>query len=281
MTASDHEPTGAALEYWFWTLHQPGLALLVDFIVRREPATLELRVARWVDGVGSVERRFADEWSIAGPTISLDGGRLEPDGSAGRVGAVAWELAWDRGPHLVDPRPRGPLHPLDLEALIRPSATFSGFVSVDDRRWDVDAAPGMLDHYWGPRLFDRWTWISATGFVDDPDRRLEAFVARSRVFGRTPPVMPLGYLWVGGGRDDDGEMTVSPVTGLVRSRRDGERIRLRSLRLDGKRHQLDCWAPADTFVDLGEGIRTTLLGDADLDGRSARPGTVGLEFRRG
>lgn len=277
MTASDHEPTGAALEYWFWTLHQPGLALLVDFIVRRERGTLELRVASWVDGVGSVERRFADEWSIAGPTLSLDGARLDADGSAGRLGSVAWELTWDRGPHLVDPRPGGRVHPLDLEALIRPSATLSGFVSVGDRRWDVDAAPGMLDHYWGPRLFDRWAWISATGFVDAPESRVEAFVARSTIFGRTPSIMPLGYLWVGG--IEQSQLTISPVTGLIRSRRDGDRIRVQSLRLDGRRHDLECWAPAESFVELGEGIRTSLLGNAVLDGHQALPGTVGLEFR--
>lgn len=89
--------------------------------------------------------------------------------------------------------------------------------------------------------------------------------------------MPLGYLWVGG--IEQSQLTISPVTGLIRSRRDGDRIRVQSLRLDGRRHDLECWAPAESFVELGEGIRTSLLGNAVLDGHQALPGTVGLEFR--
>ena len=38
---------GAPLEYWFAKVHAPGLAFLVDLIVRRGVGAAEIRLSYW------------------------------------------------------------------------------------------------------------------------------------------------------------------------------------------------------------------------------------------
>lgn len=42
---------------------------------------------------------------------------------------------------------------------------------------------------------------------------------------------------------------------------------------------MTCWAPAEAYQDLGEGIRNTLVGSCEIQGHARAEGTVGLEHR--
>lgn len=280
--------TGAAFEYWFFNFRAGALSILIDFIVRRGPSSdgVEIRVSRWVRGIGTVERSV-DPWRedpVA--VVGSAAGTFKREGSVGNVGACNWDLSWKLGDRRLDPRPRvfGPFHPADLELITFPAARFDGWVTVGDERFDVSASPGAITHYWGRRLPDRWTWISATEFPGRPGRRVEALEAWSRTWGRGPS-LPIGYLWTTDGLRDD--LTISPVTGLIRVQRDRPAggadlsISMSSLRLGGKSHRLHVYAPESVFNDLGEGIRQTLLADLTFDGLPAAPSSVGLELRIG
>ena len=269
----------APLEYWFWKFHAGDLAFLVDFILRRSIGQAEVRVSLWVRGHGRVEHAVSGSWHAAGSDVSIDGRELHSRGSRGALADISWDLRWEPGPDRVDPRPRvfGPMHPLDMELLLRPTGRVTGAVTVASETFAVSDAPVVLTHYWGRRLPDRWCWISATEFGHDPDRRLELLIATSGVWGRGRLPFPVGYLWT---TDSQGpELTVFPLSGLIRQRRVGDTVMIGALRIDGRRLRVICGAPATAFNDLGEGIRQTLMADLVYDGQRAVPGRVGLEFR--
>lgn len=275
----DFECRGSPLEYWFWKVHYGDLAFLVDFIVRRRTGPAETRVSLWVRGRGRVARALSSSWSAHGSRIEIGPQEFHAGGSQGEVDDVAWHLDWEPGHALVDPRPRafGPFHPIDMELLVRPQARFNGSVTVAGDTFAFAEAPGIVAHYWGRRLPDRWCWISATEFEHDPDRRLESVVATSRLWGRGRLLVPVGYLWISDGQR--AELTLSPITGLIRQRRENDSLVIDTMRVDGRRHRVRAEAPASAFNDLGEGIRQTLIADLECDGRRAVAGRVGLEFR--
>lgn len=270
----------APLEYWFWKAGTPSGGVILDYIVRRTIGEAELRVSTWANGLARpvIHHRSTDWW--ASPTgVRIDGAVLDANGCRGEAEGSAWELTWELGPARVAPRPDwfGPLHPFDLEIVVRPDVFMRGSVSIDGRALTIDGA-GAVSHYWGRRLPSRWTWISATGLADDPDARAEALLASSRMWGVGPGV-PAGYVWLRDGDRADG--TVALLTGAVSARRDGYAVRLSSLRADGRRQVLACSAPATAFNDAGEGIEQTMLADLVIDDRPRTTGSVGLEFRSG
>ncbi len=182
--------------------------------------------------------------------------------------------------------PAVPISPGRFVATIHPGRDqkdLSGlWVEVDGERFEVAQRPGAVTHYWGRRLADRWVWISATDFPDEPQRRLEAGPAWTRTWGRGPAI-PVGYIWTTDGEGDD--MMRSPVSGLARivsrspSGADTVSLIMASVRPFGKPHRITVSAPVATFNDLGESIRQTLLADLLFDGLHARPGSVGFELR--
>lgn len=275
---------GAPLEYWFVHFHAGELGFLVDFICRRKPSpTVEVRVSRWVRGIGAVVRDVCPPVDgpslVASPTATFDATR-----SAGTIGDCSWDLSWDLGRFEVDSRPWffGPFQPTDIRLIALPGATFNGWVEVAGERFEVAGRPGAVTHYWGRRLADRWVWISASDFPDEPGRRLEAGLAWTRTWGRGP-AYPVGYAWTTDGERDD--MMRSPVSGLARivrrspSGADTVSLTMDSLRPFRKRHRITVSAPTSSFNDLGEDIRQTLLADLSIDGLDARPGSVGFELR--
>jgi hypothetical protein len=267
----------ALLEYWFWKVNLPNGGAIVDYIVRRERAEAELRVSTWLDGVRPVTHHFAKSWTSSIDGIRIEDANLSSAGSRGVAGGVSWDLDWDLGADRLAPRPAwfGPLHPYDLEIIVRPAATVRGTLTIDGQEVRLDG-PAGVSHYWGRRLPARWTWISVTGFDDEPDARLEADFAYTTLWGRGPAT-PAGWVWLrSGGRT---ETTIMPLTGVISARSDGLGIRLSSLRVDGRRHTLECSAGAEAFNDADEGIRQTMLADLSLDGRRRATGSVGLEFR--
>src|SRR4051812_16827510 len=193
----DFAPTDEALEYWFWFVRAGDVALLVDFIVRREMGQAENRVSVWLRGVGRIEHVVTSSWTESADSVSIGASRISPAGSAGEAGDVAWDLHWEPGP--VSFRPGTALSTasrlFDMRSVIQPYARFTGAISVGAESFMVDQQPGLLVRYGGRRLFDRWWWISATEFEGQPDRRVEALVARSGLRGLGRVRVPIGYVW--------------------------------------------------------------------------------------
>ena len=275
----DFATRGAPLDYWFWKVQSGSLSFLVDFIVRRERGQGEVRVSLWVDGKGRVERSVSEAWSASQSEVAISGCVIRPTGSKGEVADIAWDLEWEPGAELMDTHPRwfGPMRMADLDVTARPMGLLSGRVTVSGRTFTLEHASVATYHYWGRRLPDRWTWISANEFENAPGLRLEAGVATSRLWGRGRMPNGVGYLWWTDG--ERSHFTLSPVTGLLRHSRNGDGVTINALGIGNGRHRIRASAPPDALNDLGEGIRQTLLGDLEFDGHRAVHGRVGLEFR--
>ncbi len=210
LSPRDHAP----LEYWFWKLHVGDLAFLVDVILRRRTGIAETRVSLWLRGEGRVEHGPSPDWSADGELVVVGATELRPHESHGSLGDVAWDLRWEEGPTLVTPLPKviAWMEPLDLSIVVHPEARFSGTIEVGGERFVVTDLPGAFTHYWGRRLMDRWIWLSATQFEGAPERRLEAIVSSSRLFGGPPTAARRGVP-VDDGRDAPGHGRVAAQRG--------------------------------------------------------------------
>jgi hypothetical protein len=274
---SDLAVRGSPLEYWFFKLNTGSLAFLVDLIIRRGLNTAELRVSLWVDGLGRVETLTSTSWLVQGERVDIAESTFGPQGSIGRVADIEWDLQQELGDSLIEPAvpPIRWLHPFDMEIASRPRAKFSGQVRVADRTFRCADVPGLVSHYWGRRLPDRWCWISANQF-EGSDIAVEALLANTRVWNSGRVAMNAGYLWI----EDRGsrQLVIHPLNGLIRVEGSPETFTLKARRIGRPDLAVQCSAQLNTYSDLGEGIQQTLLGTCRIQGVEAR-GTAGLEFR--
>jgi hypothetical protein len=275
---SDLAAQGSPLEYWFFRLNAGPLAFLVDFIVRRSMGNAEVRVSLALDGGGLVEQLDAATWVATGDRVVIGECTFDGEGSKGRVGDIEWDLRQELGGSRIYPQPPPIrwLHPFDMEIVSRPRARFSGLVRVGAVIVPCAEVPGLVSHYWGRRLPDSWWWISANLF-EDGDFAVEGLLAHTRFWSMAPIAMDTGYLWVEAhGRR---HLVIHPLNGLIRIEGTPETFTLRARRLARPDFSLRCSAASDAYVDLGEGIRQTLLGTCVIEGMGKARGTAGLEFR--
>lgn len=269
---------GSPLEYWFIKFNTGSLAFLVDFIIRRSLNTAEMRVSLWVDGLGKVERLTSPSWLANGERVDIAECTFGPEGSTGRVADIEWDLHQELGQSRIEPAvpPIRWLHPFDMEIASRPRAKFSGQVRVADRTFPCVDVPGLVSHYWGRRLPDRWWWISAYPF-EDSDIAVEALLAHSRVWNSARVAMNAGYLWIE--KEGHRQLVIHPLNGLIRVQGSPESFILRARRLGRPDLTVRCSAAPTTYSDLGEGIQQTLVGTCQIQGIGEARGTAGLEFR--
>jgi hypothetical protein len=275
----DFESRGAPLEYWFFKFNSGPLAFLVDFIVRRRHHQAEVRLSLWVQGTGRVERAYSSSWRTNRTTVAIAGCELGSGASRGAVADIEWQLGFDAGPARIDPAPLALklLRPLDMQLLSRPQARFQGSVQVGQEQFAISNASGLLCHYWGVRLPERWCWVSASN-LGDADGAVEAMLLRSRLWGLPRARLDTGYLFLTQG--DRTRMLISPLTALMRLEGRWHDFQLHARPLTGgERIRLDCSATPEQYNDLGESIRQTLLGTCSLNGSTAVSGSAGLEVR--
>ena len=126
-------------------------------------------------------------------------------GEARARGRMAeWELALTGGgPPLRHLRPtalyRLPLPETKLEAPV-PDGSASGHVVLDGALVDVVGWRATVGHNWGAEHAERWVWLHAAGFEDEPDTWLELAIARVRVGGALTPWIANGAVAHGGQR---------------------------------------------------------------------------------
>ncbi len=277
VAVDDFRSRDAPLEYWFLKVVSGELAFLVDWILRRDSGIAEVRISLWVRGEGRVVRTTSDQWRVVGDVVDIAGCTFTPSLLTGSVDDITWSLVSSPGESRIDPVP-GParvLHPFDLELVVRPRACISGQIEVAGETFELTDAPATLTHYWGRRLPDAWTWVSADG-LGDGDVAVEAAVLRTRLWGRPRASITGGYVVV-----DDGGSTsrvIAPVYGLVSGWGDAQRFGIRA-RAWGRGITISGGASASAYNDLGEGIAQTLLGDLSVTGWGECTGRAGLEFR--
>jgi hypothetical protein len=271
--AADLASRGARLDYWFIKFYAGDLAFLVDYIVRRETGQGEVRVSLWVRGAGRVLVHTSTSWDTDGG-IRIGENVLDDRGCRGAVDDAEWNLTYEV--HSSRATPRVPLlsrwNAFDLASVIRPRVAFSGSVTVAGERFEVDDAYGILIHYWGRRLPDRWHWISA-GAVDGTGTAVEAMAMTSKLWGRGPS-LDIGYLWTREGEQE--RMLISPMNGVIKRSGDLTEYAFVGRRLRSAT-KLRCAADPGSYNDLGEGIHQTLLGRCTVDGKTELQ--AALEYR--
>ena len=124
------------------------------------------------------------------------------------------------GPPLRHLRPsalyRLPLPRTKLEAPV-PDGIASGHVVLDGALVDVVGWRATVGHNWGAEHAERWVWLHAAGFEDEPDTWLELAIARVRVGGALTPWIANGAVAHGGQRFRLGGL--GHVAGRARDRR--------------------------------------------------------------
>jgi len=275
----DLKARGAPIEYWFFKFNLERLAFLVDFILRGERDQGEIRISLWVDGNGRVEHATFPMWSTKSPFVAIGGCSLDADSTRGALRDVEWDMSYEPGPARVHPAvpPVSWLHPFDTEIINRPQARFAGTVRVGDRQFSVPETRGLVSHYWGRRLMDRWWWISANHF-DEPGIAVEAIVARSHLWGLRAPAVKIGYLWLHS--PNSSHTVISPVNGIISVNGRPDAFTVTSRSITGRNVRLSCSASIDRYNDLGEGIRQTLLGTCAIEGLATASESAGLEWRQ-
>ena len=114
---------------------------------------------------------------------------------------ASWELTLSGDePALRHLRPsalyRLPLPRTKLEAPV-PDGIASGRVVLDGRVQEVVGWRATAGHNWGAEHADRWVWLHAAGFEDEPEAWLELTLARVRIGGATTPWIAHGALSLG------------------------------------------------------------------------------------
>jgi hypothetical protein len=122
-----------------------------------------------------------------------------------------------------------------------PDGAVSGRVVVDAVVVDVVGWRATVGHNWGLEHAEKWVWLHAAGFEDEPEAWLELALARVRVGGALSPWIANGAVFVGGRRFRLGGLGHVP----------GVRV----LAVPGR---------VEAIVP-GKGIEVRVAADADLD----------------
>lgn len=262
----------AALEYWFFKVNAEPMALLVDWIARRNINEHWLRVS--IHSPYKREVLFEKQSSLMSPDKSL----LTAERTVGQLGEVAWELDIELGVEWIDPNlfPVSLLRITDLSLVSAPLAVFTGWVRHGEQRVNLQRAPGMISHYWGRQLAPEWWWVSANQF-DREGVAVECTVLRSGLWG-IPVRLPLAYLYLK--ETAARELVLSPPA-IARVTGSPEQFEIQIRRFWAETITLK--AVGRAYGDLGDGIINTLVGDLEIlkGGRliARAKGTAGLERR--
>jgi hypothetical protein len=262
----------AALEYWFFKVNAGPVALLVDWIARRDRHEQALRASVHSPAGREV---LPGSWTAMdiGPQV------LTMQRTKGAVGDLEWDLSLNVDQERLAPQifPAGQLHMFDLTLISAPLVEFGGWIRHGADRYQLDRAPGILSHYWGRQLALDWWWVSASQF-DGPGIALEASVLHSRLWG-LPIRVPLGYLYW---RDAKGRHAwiVPPAAARVEGTIDAFTMVFQGP--SGRKVRL--LARGRGYGDFGDGISNTSVGDLEVyvgdECIGTARGTAGLERRK-
>ena len=171
----------------------------------------------------------------AGAYIEVGEARLEPGRARGTMAAARHEPSWDL---TFTDRAEAFRH-LPYEFLYRarlprtkllsphPDARFSGSVTVDGERIELEGWPGMVGHNWGAEHAERWIWMQAND-LRGGEGYFDAALGRIKVGPMTTPWIANAVLGL------DGEAHRLGGLDRIRSTRVGERPTSCEFALAGK-----------------------------------------------
>lgn len=137
--------------------------------------------------------------------IEIGGATLGCDHALGSCGEASWALrftplepalehltpAWLYRTPMPRTKPTSPL----------PRARFEGsFTLAGEEPIDLAGWQGMVGHNWGSEHAERWIWLHASGFEQEPAPWLDVVLGRVRVAGRLTPWVASGVLGLDGRR---------------------------------------------------------------------------------
>jgi hypothetical protein len=196
-------------ESWFLSARdvepgRPPRAMWIRHTTHRAPGAPAATGALWCTvfdpGAGAPA---AVKQALPGPPDGADAAGFRGEARArGRM--AVWDLALSgAGPPLRHLRPgalyRLPFPRTKLEAPV-PDGIASGHLVFDGAEVDVVGWRATVGHNWGAEHAERWVWLHAAGFEDEPDAWLELAVARVRVGGALTPWIANGAVSFGGRR---------------------------------------------------------------------------------
>ena len=143
--------------------------------------------------------------AAAGTLIEVGGAVLEPGRARGGVSTpeltASWDLTYESGPEPFRHLPYSFLYgaPLPRTKFLSPypDARFSGSVTVDGERYELQRWPGMIGHNWGAEHAERWTWIQANAFAEG-EGYFDAALGRIKIGPLTTPWVGNAMLHFGG-----------------------------------------------------------------------------------
>src|SRR3954452_7703150 len=198
-------------ESWFLSARdaepgRPARALWIRHTRHRAAAAEAGSAALWCTvfdptaGAPAAVKQSVDEFA--------PGFRAGPEMFRGEARARGRMAEWDlslagAGGSLRHLRPsvlyRLPLPKTKLEAPV-PDGIARGQVVLDGALVDVVGWRATVGHNWGREHAERWVWLHATGFEDEPEAWLELAIARVRLGGALSPWIANGAVFVGGRR---------------------------------------------------------------------------------
>jgi hypothetical protein len=148
----------------------------------------------------------SDELSVpAGGWIAVADSAMGPESADGSCGDARWSLRWRSDqPELRHLSPawlyRTPLPRTKLTSPA-PAASFDGVLELAGReKIELRGWPGMVGHNWGSQHAERWIWLHALAFAEEPGAWLDVALGRLKLAGRMTPWAASGALYLGGRR---------------------------------------------------------------------------------
>jgi hypothetical protein len=159
-------------------------------------------------GPRAVKQTIGRPTSEGDEYIRVGEASLTPDTARGQVEAkgrsAAWDLRFESSGEPLRHLPRGWMYsaPLPRTKLLspHPDANFHGRLEVGGEEVDVASWRGMVGHNWGSQHAERWIWLHAGGFVQEPDAWIDVALGRVRLGWLTTPWIANGALSIEGER---------------------------------------------------------------------------------
>ena len=282
-------------ESWFLSARdaeagRPARALWIRHTRHHAAGAAEGSAALWCTvfdpeaGAPAAVKQSCPDFPV-GVRASFEGFR----GEARARGRMAeWELAVaGGGVPLRHLRPaalyRLPFPKTKLEAPV-PDGIARGQVVLDGALVDVVGWRATVGHNWGREHAERWAWLHAAGFEDEPDAWLELALARVRIGGALSPWIANGAVFVGGQRLRLGGLGHVPgvrvvaMPGRLEAIVPGERIEVR-VAVHADLDQTACFRYSGVGTDPVRGEREVLhAGLAGVRLGIKRPGRPSAEL---
>ena len=271
----------ARIDYAFikFNLPERGMALLIDFIVRRPRRQIQIRLSLYTPSGGMVHKA---DYPLSALKIDEQGhlaiadSWLSADGSRGAVGPISWDLVFQSTGPLLDPRIIGRLQPFDLRLRSAPEVLVSGSVRVERQGYSFSHEPGMVGSFHGRRLPDQWYWISANAF-EEPGVTLDCMMLHSSIFGLPFWRTRVGYFHLH--TPSATYLVMHPLTGRVRLSGDRHDLQITVRPRQEEIITVHCVAPEERFHLVGDRTYTTLVGMCTIDGIATAERTAGIAQR--